>query len=88
MEPAAYARLEATAAANYAVEGHYVPYEQRASAKPSPPPPPTPPSPLEIKYSALLNKTCEAVVSHIPVSGACASPCARSAGHTPQLHAV
>lgn len=64
MEPDAYARLEATAAANY-VEGNYIPYKYQASTPPAPPSPT--PSPLEKMYSALLNKTCGAVLPHVPV---------------------
>ena len=78
MRPDAYARLQASAAANYvAGEGAYTPYEYQASLAPSM----VNDSTLENKYAVLLNKTCAKVLSTVPVRHTCrhvpraCSPC-------------
>ena len=77
MRPDAYARLQASAAANYvAREGGYTPYEYQASLAPFI----VTDSPLENKYAVLLNKTCAKVLSTVPVRHTCqkCTPRARS----------
>ena len=64
LDAAEYARLEATATANYAGEGNY----NRSTAPPPSTGAPASTTSPEQKYSALMNRTCTAVVAHLPVS--------------------